>query len=264
MTPKKKVRLVKSRTFVFLTMKDFVRRLLQKTLGYDNYLLAFSILTIKTLRWRSHEEEFFYFLKIIPDNGIVLDIGANIGVMTVQLARRLPKSQIYSFEPMPNNIRALKKVIGFYKLTNVKVVESALGDETGEIKMVLPVINNTKMQGLSHVVEADNNADWNTGELFTVPVITLDSMAELQGNTRITAIKIDVENFEYYVLKGGVELLKKHKPVIYCELWDNEKRKLSLDLLKSIGYDVKIYNGKKLKDYQGESNASNFFLLPRV
>lgn len=245
-------------------MKNVVKILLQKILGYDNYLLAFSILTIKTLRWKSHEEEFFYFLKIIPDGGIVLDIGANIGVMTVQLAKGLPNSFVYSFEPMPNNIKTLKKVIGFYKLNKVKVFETALGEETGKIDMVLPVINKTKMQGLSHVVEQNNDEEWNTGEIFSVPVVKLDDIAELKEAKKINGIKIDVENFEYHVLKGGVELLKKHMPVIYCELWDNEKRELSLNLLRSVGYEVKIYNGKKLVNFNNEKDASNFFLLPRA
>jgi len=70
-----------------------------------------------------------------------------------------------------------------------------------------------------------------------------------------------VENFEYYVLKGGHELLKRHKPIIYCELWDNEKRKLTLDYLrKEFAYQVKFFDKDRLVDYSGQP-VTNFFLV---
>lgn len=49
-------------------------------------------------------------------------------------------------------------------------------------------------------------------------------------------MKIDVENFEYKVLKGSRELLKRNNFGIYCELWDNENRRLVSELLNLIGY----------------------------
>ena len=47
---------------------------------------------------------------------------------------------------------------------------------------------------------------------------------------KIGAIKMDVENFEYFVLEGGKELIKKHKPIIYTELWENQNREKCFQL----------------------------------
>ncbi len=114
------------------------------------------------------------------------------------------------------------------------------------------------MQGLSHVVEEGKDEK---GHLFSVPVQQLDTIEELKQLPEITAIKIDVENFEYYVLKGGIELLRKHKPLIYCELWNNDRRKLCFDYLTGLGYHIKIYEDGGLKDFNGQQ-IINFFFIP--
>jgi hypothetical protein len=75
------------------------------------------------------------------------------------------------------------------------------------------------------------------------------------------AIKIDVENFEWYVLQGGVEVIKANRPIIFCEVWDTIRRELTFSMVKQLGYDVFVFNGKSLDPFQHQS-ALNFFFLP--
>jgi len=241
-------------------LKNTIKLLLQKILGYDNYLFIFSVFTVKRLKNNRHEKEFVHFMNMIPNKGVILDIGANIGVMSVSLAKKCNNAVVYAFEPMPNNLKGMKRIVSYYKLSNIKIFETALGEENGELKMVLPVIDKMKMQGLSHVVKPNDDSAWNKGEYFTVPVKKLDEIPELISLPKISAIKIDVENFEYYVFKGGKELLKKHKPIIYCELWANEMRDKTLEFMKSLGYTVNIYNGKTLVPFTNQEET-NFFLV---
>ena len=116
----------------------------------------------------------------------------------------------------------LERIIKRFKLTNVSLVKKALGAEAGEIEMVMPKFGKARKQGLSHVIH-DSIDTFNDGTKYKVPVVTLDSVLE-NKTCRPTAIKLDVENFEYFVLKGGEELISKHMPIIYTELWDNENR----------------------------------------
>ncbi|SKA17071.1 FkbM family methyltransferase [Sediminibacterium ginsengisoli] len=241
-------------------LKNFIRSMCQKLLGYNNYLYVFALFSIKRIQWGGgHEKEFLYFLDMVPNDGVILDIGANIGVMTVTLALKKDKAKVYAFEPVPDNIKTIEKVLKHHKIGSVTLFRTALGEESGEIRMVVPVVGNSNMQGLSHVVE--DKADEAGGQYFTVPLQRLDDMKELQAVQKITAIKIDVENFEYYVLKGGRELLLKHKPVIYCELWDNERRIACMDYLRSLGYEVKIYENGALHTFNGQQGI-NFFFVP--
>lgn len=239
-------------------LKSSVKEFLQKTLGFNNFLYLFSIVTIHRLKY---EEEFHYFNNMIEDDGIILDIGANIGTMTTLIAKKCRNAKIYSFEPIPENIKALKRVVDRYKLKNVTIFEAALGEENGELKMVMPIIDNVKMQGLSHVLEESSNEETESGNVYSVPVYKLDNLKELKTGEKITAIKIDVENFEYNVLKGGEQTLRNHKPVIYCELWEHEKKYITIGFLKELGYKVQIYENKKLVDYKDQT-STNFFFVP--
>jgi len=235
-----------------------VKLYLQNIIGFDNFLFYFSRITLKWLHRNKIEADFMHFLSIIPTDNLILDIGANMGIMTVSLAKKAANGQVYSFEPIPENVKALKRLTKHYKLSNVTVFDCALGNEPGELKMVVPIINSDKIMGLSHVVDENNPHD---GEFFTVPVKRLDDIPELKKAKAIGAIKIDVENFEYEVLTGAKELLLKHKPLILCEIWDNEKREATLNFLKNeIGYSIKIYDGEKLVPLTGQ-NELNYFMI---
>ena len=241
-------------------LKNKIRYLLQKMLGFDNYLFIFSLFTIKRLSMNRHEREFVHFLELLPTDGQLLDIGANIGIMTVPLAQKAKHGKVYSFEPMPQNVKALKRVVSYHNLENVQVYDHALGSEDGELHMVMPVIGNAKMQGLSHVIDEEIKEQ---GDAFMVPVKKLDDVAELKDAAHIDGIKIDVENFEYEVLLGAKKLLKKHKPLIYCELWNNEKKERTLNFLRNeIGYTIKIFDGRKLVPYNNQQGELNYFIVP--
>lgn len=243
-------------------MKDAIKLVLQKIFGFSNYLFIFSVFKIRTLKHDKNERDFLYFLKLIPEHSSLFDIGANIGIMTVYLAQKFKTATVFAFEPMPDNIAALKRVLQHFKLTNVTVVETALGDKTGELEMVMPVRNNVKFQGLSHAVH-ESIPDNNEGLRFKVPVQMLDEMAAFKNLKQpLTAIKIDVENFEYFVLKGGENLLKKYKPIVYAELWDNENRNKCFSLMTSIGYQIKVLQQEVLVGFDTTKHEhQNFFFI---
>jgi FkbM family methyltransferase len=217
----------------------------------------FSIYNIKKIELGIHEKEFIYFVSLIPNKGVILDIGANIGIMTAFLASRLDNAMIYSFEPISVNLIALEKVLKFFGLSNVKLFKTALGDKTGELKMIMPLLGGAKMQGLCHVLEKEEKI----GEIFKVPVFRLDDLEALKGDIEISAIKIDVENFEYFVLSGGRELLLKHKPIIYSELLNTDRRALCINYLKELGYSLKVFRKNKLTDFK-DQYVINFFFFP--
>lgn len=219
-------------------MKSRIKYILHSILGFKNYLFVFSLFKIWTLKRDKNEKDFFHFLHLIPENTAILDIGANIGIMTFHLARSVKKSIVYSFEPMPQNIVAFKRIVHFFNLKNVQLFEIALGNSQGEVEMVMPVISNVRMQGLSHVLH-DSIPDNNEGLRFKVPLKMLDNMEELMNSPkRISAIKIDVENFEFFVLEGAKKLISKNKPIVYAELWENENREKCFELFKHLNYQT--------------------------
>ena len=233
--------------------------ILQKLLGFENYLFIFSIFSISRLRLHLHNKEFMHFLQMIPENGNVLDIGSNIGITAVPLAKRVSGGKVFCFEPMPLNIKTLKRIKTHYHLSNIEIFETALGERNGELTMIMPIIYNVKFQGFSHVVEKESGIE--KGDLFPTQVQRLDDIRALQMLPKIDAVKIDVENFEFFVFKGAAELLKRHKPVIFCELWDDEKRSVTMNFLTdNFGYHVKVYENNQLVDFTGQSVSDFFFV----
>lgn len=232
-------------------------------MGFRTYLYVFAIFKIKTLRSDSKEKDFFHFLSLLEDGkGAVLDVGANIGIMTVHLANKLPHSTVHAFEPIPDNLSVLKRIIAKFNLKKIKIHEVAVGETSGNVQMILPHQGKTKMQGLSHV-KHESITEWNEGEEFNVPLNTLDNL--LNGEA-IQGIKIDIENFEYYALKGGKRILESNHPIIYAELWDNENRSNCIDLLTSMNYKphVVVNNELTVFDETQHKNQNFIFIAPKT
>jgi len=239
-------------------MKKIIQRILQKTLGFERYLVLFAKFKIATFKSDKNEGDFFKFVDLMSNDANVLDIGSNIGITAVHLARKVKK--VYAYEPVPPNFKTLSNIIKSYNLQNVALFQIALGDENTMIEMVMPEVENVQMQGLSHVVHEDLT-DFNEGKRFKAPLKRLDDLDTFQ-NIKIHGIKLDVENFEYFALKGGEQLILRDKPIIYTELWENENRYKCFDLIKSWNYSIKVlYNGELVDFEQGKHDNQNFFFV---
>lgn len=246
-------------------MKNAIKALLQKILGYRKYLRLFAWFKVKTLHSDKREKDFFVFLSMLPSDGIVLDIGANLGFLTAHMSRKVSNGTVMSFEPMPDNLDALHYVIRKFRLNNVVVQPYALGDTDGEAEMVLPVEGAARQQGLSHVVHSELK-DHNEGIRYKVPLKQLDSISALFAEgAKVTGIKMDVENFEQFVFRGAQKLMSVHRPLIYVELWDNANRNVCFSILKNAGYKICINENGSLIDFDDQKHREriNFLVVPQ-
>ncbi len=246
-------------------MKQTIKFVLQKLLGFENYLFVFSVFTIFTLKYNKKERDFLFFLSLIPNEGSLLDVGANIGVMSYHFSKKCPSAKIISFEPVPVNAKILRKVVSFFKLKNVDVKEMALGNMCGTTEIVMPVINSVQMQGLSYIPLAQVD-DMPPGHTFVCKIDSLDHLAEsFTSEFPLKALKIDVENMEWQVLEGAKEVIKQYKPIIYLELWDNQNRTDCLTLLSEFGYEVYTVIKKTLVKFDIEKHSTqNFIFIPNI
>lgn len=149
-----------------------------------------------------------YYLRknVITRNAVILDIGANIGNHTVFFGKVCRAKRIYCFEPVAETYETLCKNIELNGLENVVVANNvALGSVSGKAKIKF---FDSKQIGSTQVEETSD------GDL---------SMARLDDYTfdRIDFIKIDVERYEFNLLKGARETLVKHSPIIFIEIFDD-------------------------------------------
>jgi FkbM family methyltransferase len=142
--------------------------------------------------------------------GVFYDIGANIGVFTVEIARSLgPSGQVVAFEPAPHAFAVLLRNIKLNRLGNVTPIAVGLADVAGPGQLYLrPAMN---LGAASFVAQPGAVPD------AVVGLWRLDDLVTQRGLPDPTVVKVDVEGFELRVLRGAVELIERARPVIVTE-----------------------------------------------
>lgn len=160
------------------------------------------------------------------NSDIMIDIGANIGFYSILLSNKFMK--IYSFEPNNRNFKVLKKNIETNNLKNIKIYNFGLGENKETL------IGNSKTKGqLFQTSGFSISKDNVQGE--SVSIEKGDDI--LQFNNKIITIKIDVEGFELFVLKGLKEVLSHNFCIIQIEIWEKNKSDVK-EYFKSLDYKM--------------------------
>ena len=239
-------------------MKNKLIKSLHSILGYQNYLRLFTRFKIRFLRYDSRKSDFLFFENLVSDQANIIVIGANTGITTIPFAIRKSERKVFAYEPVPSNFETLQNCVKHYSISNIQNFMIALGNKTGENKMILPVLGGAKKHGMAHI-DHDSINSLEKGESVSINMDKLDNRSELE-NLKIDAIKIVAENYETEILKGAQNLLAKHKPFIYCELWDNENRIETMNLIKEYGYQTFYRDGENLNLYANSNyKGKNFF-----
>jgi len=150
--------------------------------GFSSYLGAFSN--------RPDEVELSYLKRNIPAGGVVLDVGANFGVMSVIMSRLSgPGGRVFAFEPIPATFEALETNIRRNGCSNVTCLGLGVGAKAGTLRFT-----NSSDAATNRM---DPSAD------LAVPVTSIDEFCAQKDIDRIDFLKIDVEGAELQVLEGS-------------------------------------------------------------
>jgi FkbM family methyltransferase len=147
--------------------------------------------------WGADHSAIYATAKDLPSGSTVIDVGANIGMMTCSLAVQRPELKIIAIEPVPDNVECLRRNVTDNGITNVEIIHAAASDKPGTVRVN---INGPWSAVLEH------------GEV-SVPAVSLDQFAD----KNVSYVKIDVEGWEPYVLAGGRKLLAKLRPQVFME-----------------------------------------------
>jgi FkbM family methyltransferase len=166
----------------------------------------------------------------------VLDVGANLGLYSLLLARGVgPSGRVIAFEPDPDLCALLRANCAANGVANVEAHNLALGAAPG--RMVLSRL--TLNSGDNHL---GDEADSAFRRPLEVEVAALDG---LMGGLRPDLIKVDVQGWELKVLKGMESVLRASEAVgIYLEVCPKWLRRAGdgtaelLDYLQSLGFTV--------------------------
>ncbi len=170
------------------------------------------------------------FRQVCEAGNVVIEVGANIGAHTVGLARLVgSQGRVMAFEPQRLTFQTLCANIALNSLTNVDCYWTALGNE--ECLVTVPEVDPNRPSNFGGVTLLGAQTGWR------VSSITLDRF--VAGLPRIDLIKIDVEGMEAEVLRGGENILRKFKPLLYVE---NDRLESSEELIRLIaGFGYRLF-----------------------
>ncbi len=153
-----------------------------------------------------------FIRRLIHNNAVCFDVGAQIGYLTLVMASANPTCKVYSFEPESANAERFLRNVQLNNLQNVTLIRKAISDHPHMIKLFLSADHNS---GTHSTVASDPNV----GTAFIeVPATTIDEQVkELQVHA-IDLIKLDIEGAELEAIQGAQTVLTTLRPTLVIEL----------------------------------------------
>lgn len=147
-------------------------------------------------------------LALLDDDGVLFDVGANIGLVSMVVAACRPGIEVAAFEPTPDLAATCRSLAATNGLA-VAVHELALGAQDGTLTLYLSGTDtsNSLQQGFREAV----------GEV-RVEVRRLDAWLAASGGRPPTVLKVDTESTEPDVLAGARALVVDHRPFVVVEV----------------------------------------------
>lgn len=172
--------------------------------------------------------EFAAWQPYLPEGGVVVDAGANIGAHTLAFAATVgPSGTVFAIEPQRPLFHMLCGSLALCGVDNVIAKNCALAREPGAVRV--PRLDYAAPQNFGGLALGDVPAD---APVESVVAIPLDSL----GLQRLDFLKIDVEGAELSVLHGAKETISRCRPVMSVEADREQNVPATLAWLRLNGY----------------------------
>jgi len=197
--------------------------------------------------------------KLCKEGMTVIDIGANIGCHTLLFAKLVgPRGKVIAFEPMSWAFSKLIRNIELNNFDNIILEKTALSNENNKNQEV----NFSCSWPISGIVDFKRYLAHQAHIMKdVVDFITLDDYVSKKGISKIDLIKLDVDGYEFKVIRGALETLKLYNPIIIMELAVYTLKEMGdkvtdlVSLLSDLGY--KFYSEKDMKRFPSTDTMIN-------
>lgn len=208
------------------------------------------------------KNDFQMLLGLVYDNSVFFDIGANIGWVSLNVAKMKKNVKVFAFEPIPETFVSLKENIKINHIQTIKAFNFGFSIEEKEFFFYYDL----KDSGSASLANLSGSAHV---KRIACSIKKLDDFIT-KTKVKIGCLKCDVEGAELFVFKGGIKTLEKQKPIIFVEMlrkWTakfNYNPNDTIALLENIGYTCYIAkNGRlvELRKMTEQTTQTNFFFL---
>ena len=198
--------------------------------------------------------------KLDPKLDIVLDVGANIGIVSAFFSRF--SKAVWAFEPEEDNQGIFRENMELNLIANVELVPFAIGEKCGEVEFYKRSSFGHHSVNASHITHVENKV--------RVAMTTLDDFCSTKGINQVSLLKIDVEGSEIEVLRGFESYLSRQKvDMIIFEhapvLLPKDQTFEVYDFLGEKGYSVFDFDSKFISRQQFLNNGqTDYMALPKT
>lgn len=181
-----------------------------------------------------------YLRERIRPGDTCVDIGANVGVYVLQMARWAQGGLVLAFEPNPEARAVLQQHILWNRIENrVRVVPLAVSDHAG-----VATLHADGADGMARLDVPNKLLSGHT-TAHTVSVVTLDDYCRDHGLTP-DVVLIDIEGFELAALRGGGKALRSAHTVVvemHPDVWTHHRDEMA-DWIREMGYNIRALTGQ--------------------
>jgi FkbM family methyltransferase len=158
------------------------------------------------------------------------DIGANVGFVTILAARLVgPAGRVVAFEPVPENVAAIRENVALNGIDWVEVRQTAVGRSSGSASFIV-----SDVSAFSRL--ASVSVPTGARESIEVAVSAIDELMSAGELPVPDVVKIDIEGAELEAIAGMRGTLAEHRPVILCEVHDCNAE--YVELMNGLGYET--------------------------
>lgn len=211
---------------------------------------------------RPHESD-FHALRFLPADGtgLYVDVGANHGQSIESIRSVVPGARVHSFEANPMLAERLQ---ARYAATPAVRVESfGLADCVSERPLYVPVYKGYVYDGIASFDRGSAQGWLGPDTLYFFSPERLRIVEVTCATRRLDdlslvpiLIKIDVQGLEYEVVRGGIETIRRHEPVLLVEDYYRDPRLEAL--LGAIGYRQYLFDDRGFFPQRDPSAVNTF------
>lgn len=186
----------------------------------------------------------FWLKKLLPQDGVFIDIGANIGSFTLVAAKQASQGTVHAFEPSAYHYNRLSHNVDLNRFANVRLNKQGLFDKDTQTTLFVPGVSGEMNNSGAASIYKPSNASPTAMAAEEIDLIRLDDYVKTNQLNRIDVIKIDIEGAELKALAGATDTLKNFKPTVLMELDVENLGRAGykpgdvLDFWEPLGYDV--------------------------
>jgi len=143
----------------------------------------------------------------------MIDIGANIGLISLSVISTNNNMRIYAFEPGSHQYHLFKKTINLSQLGGqIKLFEYAISNKSNDMDFAIHYHQYSSFDGFFDTKGAGKTKN------IKVKMTTIDDWWSKEGKPKVDIIKMRIEGAELWALQGSAKLIKTHKPVIFLDI----------------------------------------------